>query len=155
MSYLKQERKKKFIGLAIEIDNNNSLVWYFAMASSIDLFVTVRKFHHTLGILRPLKTNHQTSHWSMFNAKTLFFSFCHMRMSISSIAFCIFQAKSSFEYGFTIYVFLSELACMFYFSLQIWKIDDILTLITNFEDFIKKSEWNIKKQWKMKLFSSF
>lgn len=109
------------------------------MASSIRIFVTVRKFYRTLGILRPLGTQ-QTAHWSVFNAKTFFFSFCHMRMCISAIAFCIFQAKSRFEYGFTIYVFVSELACMFYYSIQIWKIDDIVTLCTNYEDFIEKSE---------------
>lgn len=123
------------------VDNSSSLSWAFAMASSIVLFRSVRKFYHALGIL----PNHQTAHWSMFNAKTLFYSFSFMRMSISTIAFCIFKANSTFEYGVTNYVFFAELACMFYFSVQIWKIEDIIILITNYEDFIKKSEW----EWKI------
>lgn len=123
------------------VDNSSSLSWPFAMASSIVLFRSVRKFYHALGILpKTLKPNDQTAHWSMFNAKTLFYSFSFMRMSISTISFCIFKANSTFEYGVTNYVFVAELACMFYFSVQIWKIDDIIALIENYENFIKKSE---------------
>lgn len=110
------------------------------MASSIALFQNVREFYDTLGILPPTKTNDRTTRWPMFNAKMLFFSFSFMRMSISTIAFCIFQADSTFEYGVTNYVFMAELASMFYFSVQLWKIDDIIALIENYENFIEKSE---------------
>lgn len=116
------------------------------MASSIVLFQNVREFYRTLGILPPQNTNDKTSaRWSMFNAKTLFFSFSFLRMSISTIAFCIYQANSTFEYGVTNYVFGAELACMFYFSVQVRKIDDIIALITNYENFIEKSKYNLKQ----------
>lgn len=115
--------------------------WLFTMASSIVLFSRVRKFYHTLGILP--KTNDKTRNWSIFNVKTLFYSFSFTRMSISTIAFCVFKAESKFEYGVTNYVFIAELACMFYFSIQIWKINDIIALITNYENFIEKSEWKL------------
>lgn len=106
-----------------------------AKTSKIKLFQSIQKFLNIQGIY-PLQSNQSTP----YNGKNLFFLFCYVQMFISATAFCLFKAKSMYEFGLTFYASLTELQTIVYFTIILWKVDKVLKLIGNLENFIEKSK---------------
>lgn len=108
------------------------------MAGIIKLFQRLKKFYHTNGlIIDPSKSDQNCS----FNAKNLFFLLILTISFVSVTSYFIFEAESAIERSQTFYSALAELACVFNFIFQFWKIANVLKLIDQFDRFIEKSEF--------------
>lgn len=107
------------------------------MAGSIKLFQYLQSRHQAVGIYPPGPNQHSGS----FNSKNSIFIFFFAQGWIASFAFFLFEAKSAYDYGFSFYVIITELATLAYYSITILKMPDILTLIEKYEELIEKSEW--------------
>lgn len=104
------------------------------MAGPIRFFVNVRKFFHKLGI----DSSQMNSKWGL-NWKNLLFLYSQIQIFVLTIAFCLYDAKTMFDYGCCAYISISELACFFYYSLQLLEIAYILEWIKKVDGLIGKS----------------
>lgn len=112
-----------------------STILAIVMAGSIKLFQFNKKLYEMLGVYP-----HQNNEKILFNSRNLFILFCCAQFCISMAAFFIFKAKTMQEYNISIYMSLTQFYIMINFLLLMWQISNILNLITDFEEFIEKSE---------------
>lgn len=61
-------------------------------------------------------------------------------MFISATAFFLFEAKSVYEFGATLYASLTEFLTFVIFNIILCKMPEISSLIENLENFIRKSK---------------
>lgn len=101
----------------------------------IKLFQFIQKLYKTLGI----GSNQQNGKVS-FNSRNSLALFCFIQLFISTAAFFVFKAKSTQEYYAAFFMALTQ----FYLALDLlalmWQIPNVLNLITDYEQFIEKSE---------------
>lgn len=105
---------------------------------SIKLFRRIQKFYQILGIY-PSQENEKI----LFNSRNLFILFFYVQLCISMAAFLILKAKTMQEYGATFFMFLTQFYVTLDFSILMWQMPNILSLITDFEEFIEKSKWKL------------
>lgn len=106
--------------------------------SHIRFFVRAQKFYQMLGICPSYRMEHK---WN-FNSKNIFILYLCVQMFISSMASCIFEVDTLFDYCANIYVCLTELANIFSYSLQICEIVNISNFIHQIDEFIGKCKLN-------------
>lgn len=105
------------------------------MAGKIKLFQSVQKYHQTMGIFQ-LQPNQK---WLTFNARNLLFLMSFAQLIVAPIAFSIFHAKTTIEFGSCYYAYISEIGSAIYFLIQMWQINNFCELIEHFEEFIEES----------------
>lgn len=59
-----------------------------------------------------------------------------VQLLTSSAAFFLFEAQAADDYGISFYMFSSALSCVIHTLNVAWKMDKILTLLGNYEQFI-------------------
>lgn len=106
------------------------------MVDTIKLFVNVQNTFQALGIAPPLPVNPKWS--SSLNYKNLFVLFEFASGSILTTGFYLFKGKSIKENAPTIFGSFGGLMCVLCFTIHIWKIDKILKLINDYEEFIER-----------------
>lgn len=74
------------------------------------------------------------------NGRVRFILISHIIMFVSSLAFLIFKARSIGEQTFSYYETVTLLFCLVYTVLHAEKIPEMLSLIEEFEEFIRKSK---------------
>lgn len=117
-----------------------SWILFAIMVGTIKLFVNDQKKIQTLGIV---PSQSMESKWSLFNSKNLFVLFFTALGYISTTGFFLFKGKSIKEDALTVFASLAGFLCLLYFTVYIWKIDDILKLIKDYEEFIEKRKWTM------------
>lgn len=65
---------------------------------------------------------------------------CDGQMTFTAFAYCLFEAKTIFEYGFGFYIVICMINGIVLDLLFTWKCENILKLIENCEEFMKKSK---------------
>lgn len=103
--------------------------------NKLKFFQLVQNIYRMVGIYPPKLNQH-----CLLNSKISFFLLMVVQFYISSFAFLLFEANSIREMADSFYVASSELLCITYMIVSLWKISDILDLITKYERFIEKSE---------------
>lgn len=107
-------------------------------SSAMKLFLTVLKLYQTIGIYLPNSKKKCSLNW-----RNVFFIYTSTQSFVPILAFVIFRpSKNVYECGFTIYVLITGLVCLFYYLIQMWQITDALRVIETYEAFIEKSESN-------------
>lgn len=81
---------------------------------------------------------HHSNQWRSLNAVNLFFLIGFVQMSIATVAYSYFKAKSTIEYGACFYAYTTESAVASHYLIQLWQINNISTLIEHFQAFIEK-----------------
>lgn len=102
-------------------------------------FQSSRKFYLSLGLKPP-----QPDQSFSLNAKNLLILFIFMQGSFLTASFLVFKASSMREFGDSFYASVTELANTVYFLSSMSKMGNILRLMENIEEFIKRSE---SKHW--------
>lgn len=105
------------------------------MADGMQLFQNAQKYNRSMGI----HPNQSAQRWS-FNAINLIYLIGFLQMSIGTIVYSIFQAKSTIEYGACFYAYTTESTSATYYLIDIWKINTISMLIEHFQAFIEQSK---------------
>lgn len=105
------------------------------MASSIQLFKSVRKYFQLLGIDQPPLNGTSLIHWRISLAL-----FWYIQHFITVFAFFIFEARTVIEYGTSFFGFIMMIYCVLYFLILIWQRPRIFQLIESFEQFIQQSK---------------
>lgn len=100
------------------------------------LFKSLRKRWQTMGIIPPSPNQIHS-----FNQKNLFFLLSLTMITISTIAFLIFQAKTLIEYGSCMFLSFADLSSLADVLISIWRIPIIFKMIEMCERFIEISEW--------------
>lgn len=103
--------------------------------TQIRLFLLLQKCFNRIGI-RPYQSD---PNFNSINWKNLLVLCVVSQLGISSIAYCLFKAKTIGECADAFYVFMSGIALVAVTAILIQKIDDIYKLIKNCEEFILKS----------------
>lgn len=106
------------------------------MVGTIKLFVNDQKKFETLGII---PSQSITSKWLLFNSKNSFVLFITAQGYILTTGFLLFKGKSIKEDVPSVFASFAGFLCLLYFTVYIWKVDEILTLINDYEEFIEKS----------------
>lgn len=101
------------------------------------LFQTVQKIYETIAIHPSLWRSNQ---FCSLNVKIQFFLINTLQTLIASTAFFSFKANTIQLLADSFYVSLTHAVALFYISITIWKVADILQLIDKCEKFIEKSE---------------
>lgn len=102
-----------------------------AMPGAMELFNTQRKFYETLGFA--IHPNCRIS------AKYLIFLISSIQLFISTTAFFLFEARTAVEYGMSFYISITIVVSMVNISTIGWKMEEVLALIRNYEEFIENS----------------
>lgn len=105
------------------------------MAGPVRLFVNVQRFFHISGIVPP----QINSKWRL-NWKNYLILYSLMQMFIATMAFCIFEAKTLFDYSSCAFICSTELACFIAYLLQSFGIVNILNWIQSFDELIETSK---------------
>lgn len=103
----------------------------------MNLFKSVRKFYEVMGLYPPQPNQNRS-----FNLRNFFYSIFSMTLFISLL--CCFALKPTMtvlERVETVYVMLTELACVVNFFVSYQKIGIILLLIERFNEYIEKSKF--------------
>lgn len=112
------------------------------MASSIQLFKSVRKYFRQLGIDPPQPSETTSINWRILSA--LFWFVQHF---IAASAFLILEARTVIEFGTSFFGFIMVFYCVAYFLTLISQRHRIFKLIDNFELFIGQSKCFKIKCW--------
>lgn len=126
------------------------------MTGEIKLFQSAQKFNRSMGIY----PRHSNKKWS-FNAINLVYLIGFAQMSIGTMVYSIFQAKTTIEFGACFYAYTTESTSATYYLIDMWKINNISLLIEHFQAFIEKSKvahvWHVfcKKNYSFHLKSAF
>lgn len=120
-------------------------LWSAAMATSFQLFQSVKANFQFLGIFKSQPSGIFALNWRIILA--LFWYIQHL---ITVLAFFIFEAKTVLDYGVSFYGFISMVYCVYYFLILIWQRPRIFQLIENFHQFIKQSKCFKIKFWMWK-----
>lgn len=103
------------------------------------LFHHIRKWFETLGVY-PVQWQRK----SLWNERNLFVIISLVQMFISSLAYFLYEAKSIGEYADSFFMVFTNVVCVVFFSISIFKMSSIHMLIGEFEQFIEKSEFMAK-----------
>lgn len=104
------------------------------------LFRSVRKSYKAMGIY-PLQSNRNCS----INRRNLFFSMSYFLLFASTMGYFLFESTDLIERSETLYVSLTELACINNFVITAWKMVNFHMFIDRIEEFIKKSKFRFQK----------
>lgn len=109
------------------------------MPHVVKLFNTYQKFYETLGfdIFESCCTK------CLISAKSVFHLIASMQLFISTTAFFLFEAQTADEHGISFYISITILVTTVNISTVAWKMDEILMLIRNYEEFIDKSQFSL------------
>lgn len=102
---------------------------------TIKLFQFVKKEHQTLGVCPP-----QADGKVPFNLRNTFALFCFVQLAISVALFLILKAKTTQEYCAAFFMCSTQFYLISDLSILMWQMPNTLDLITDFEEFIEKSE---------------
>lgn len=105
------------------------------MAGPIRLFVSFRRFYQMLGI-DPSQVNPK---WGL-NWKNLFFLYSLAQMFVLTMAFCLCEAKTIFDYGSSAFIGITVLACFIAYLLQYFEMVNTLNWINKIDELIEKSK---------------
>lgn len=129
---------KHFYLYDVKCWSNISLLSSVKMAGgSIKLLQFFEKCHQTCGIL-PRPPNQKKKQLSTNSIRTIFLTVYVLHISTTA-AFLILEAKSWFDYGFTLYNLISIFDPFVVYLIFIWQSGDTLEFIENCERFIDKS----------------
>lgn len=104
------------------------------------LFLELQNIYRMLGIYPP--QNRQSPTLNLRNG--LIFGSLALGFTLTG-AFCLFQAKSVRDIGDSFYASATELGTLVYFSMTVWKMASIMTLIAKFEGIVEQSKSNTIK----------
>lgn len=107
------------------------------MASTIQLFQTVRELYQTMEIWESQPKRIP----SWLNLINFFYFLFIILMIITSTAYFLFSAQSAQEYSDTFYVAITTTTFIFGIFISIFQIANIATLIQNFDAFIQQSKF--------------
>lgn len=96
-----------------------------------------RSYYQAMGIYLPQSNQKCLPNWRNL-LTALFFA----QLFFAALAFLVFEANSTFEYGTTFYTCISELCCLSYFYIQYRQMPNISSLIESCEHFIEMSAYN-------------
>lgn len=99
------------------------------------LFQSLQTFYRATGIYP-----HQSHRKCPINWKSLFIILTLIQFGILEGAYFLTKANSVDEYGSTFYTAISSFSSTMFFSINIWKMTEILRLIEKFEELINKSK---------------
>lgn len=105
----------------------------------IQLFQSVQRYHRAMGIYH-LQPN---QHWLTFNSRNLLFLMSFVQLTAATIAFSIFHAKTTIEFGTCYYAYMAEIGTIVYFFIQMRQINHFAELIEHFQEFIGKSTYEL------------
>lgn len=108
-----------------------------ASGDSIELFQFIKKYYDAIGINKP-ESNHLD--WHFFNSTNWILILSAISMLISSIAFLLFQAKTTYDFGWS---FLYSLCLFFggiFYVIFSFQIKNISIFIKSCEIFIQNSK---------------
>lgn len=102
------------------------------------LFQSVRHFYEILGI-HPTQYNQSCT----INWKNVLVLLSLGQLFFSTLAFCLFKAKSIKEHADSYFTCMTGLDCIIHFVVLAKKITKTLALIEQYNDFIENGELNI------------
>lgn len=106
------------------------------MAVVIKLFHTLQSFYKSLGLQIRLSQSCRSQY--LLSAINLFLSISTVQLFLSTSAFFLFEAQTADEYGISFYISITVLSVIVDIGSVAWNINKILTLIGNYEKFLKK-----------------
>lgn len=102
------------------------------------LFQSVHESYKTMGIY-PLQFDQKCS----INLRNVFFSMSFFLLFASTMGYFLFESTDLIERSETLYVSLTELACINNFIITAWKMVNFRIFIDQLEGFVEKSKfWN-------------
>lgn len=104
------------------------------MASSIKLFQNFQQIHQFIGIHPPQPNQKKFS----LNTRNKCLLICEAQLVFTTVSFTVFDAKSMFDYGLAVLVAVSICHGVVFYLVFIWKLEIILDVIENIEEFIGK-----------------
>lgn len=104
----------------------------------IRFFVSAQELYGLLGICQ---TPQIESKWT-FNRKNVFIVYLFVQMFLSAMAFCLFDAKTIFDYCINVYVSITVFGCIFTYSPQIIGKANIFTFIHKIDELIENRKLN-------------
>lgn len=104
------------------------------MADSIKLFQTFQKIHQAMGI-SPSKPNQKQS---SINWRNVILYSATIGQAFPVATFLVFEAKSSFEYGFGSFLVFADIVITTYYLIFIWRSEKTFKFIADFEEFGEK-----------------
>lgn len=119
------------------------------MAEQIKLLKLTQKMYQDMGIYPPQSNQNRRS----INWRNIFMLVSFIQLLISSFAFLIDEADSIVDAGTSFYVAITELCCIVYYLINMWKIPKILKLIEHYENFIEKSKFDLISLFHVKNFT--
>lgn len=108
------------------------------MAGSIKLFQFFQKFQQTMGIC-PSQPN-QNEYF--ITARKMCVFFCNTQITLTMIAFLVFETVSMFEFGFTFFLTNGMINSIVVYIISAWQVENTLKFIESCEGFIAKSKRN-------------
>lgn len=125
---------------------NSQKIWYDNISSlltvkmtagnSIKLFQFVQKYYRAIGIHPPESNKNDRQ---MLNSKNWLFILCAAPMLISTTAFLLYQAKTMFDIGLSIYYSTCLIFGVVSYLIIIRQMKMLCDLIENCETFFEKS----------------
>lgn len=106
--------------------------------NSIKLFQFIRKYYRAIGIY---KSEPSQIDRHFFNSTNWIFILSATPMLISSIAFLSYQAKTTYDFGLSIFYLSCITFSGIYYVVYIWQIENTLTFFENCETIIKQSKF--------------
>lgn len=105
--------------------------------SIMKLFKSVRESYKAMGIY-PLQSDQNCT----INLRNVFFSMSFFLLFASTMGYFLFKSTGLIERSETLYVSLTELACINNFIITAWKIVNLRIFIDQLEKFIEKSKFD-------------
>lgn len=106
------------------------------MASSVKLFQSFLEIHKAIGI----HSSHPNQKRCSLNSRNKLVFATSVQFTFTTVAFCVFDATSMFDYGFASYILFCTITGTIIYLLFIWKFDETLGFIESGEKFIEKSK---------------
>lgn len=127
---------RKFSFLLLLVRSVFSVISIAMAARRLKLLHFTQEVYQDMGIY-PRQSN---LNWHSINWRIIFMLVSFIQMFIFSLAFLIFEADNIIDVGTAFYTVNSEFCCIVYYLVLMYKMPKILTLIENFEKFIKNSK---------------
>lgn len=116
-------------------ENDCALLFSFKMK----LFLSARKFYHTVGIDQPSQTNQNRS----FNLRIVSSLFISCLYCLVTVLFLILESPSNYEYVNNVCIFVSLLLFIPIFLTSFWNREKLFLFIEKLEEFNEQREWRI------------
>lgn len=113
------------------------------MAGSIKLFQVLQKFHRFMGIHQSEPSEKQR----LINWRYVITLAALVGLMISSVMFIVFEAKSSFDYGFASFMVICVIVNIAHFLVLIWQSKNTFKFIESLEQFIEKRKYIFEHQF--------